>query len=283
MNHVEWLHRGALSRSEVGGKAASLSELMAWGFPVPAGFAITAAGYRLTGSAPELPAALVTDIAAAYTELVSLCGEACAVRSSALSEDSAGASFAGLYETFLNVRGLPEVLAAVQRCYASLDAYRARQYRAAKSLGEDAMAVVVMGLVPAEASGIAFTAHPVTGDRNVVLINASWGLGESVVSGRVTPDSFAVEKNSLAVLEREVYSKELAIFPNPDGQGTIERPLPPETATRASISDDEACAVARLACEVETRCGRPQDIEWGIQAGQIFLLQARPITTLPEP
>jgi len=147
-------------------------------------------------------------------------------------------------------------------------------------MGEEAMGVVVMGLVPSDAAGIAFTAHPVTGEGNLVVINASWGLGESVVSGRVTPDSFVIEKGSLVLRERQIFEKELAIYAHPDGSGTIEKVLTPERARTPSISDEEARAIAVLSCEIEVRHGRPQDVEWGIHDGRIFLLQARPITTI---
>jgi phosphoenolpyruvate synthase/pyruvate phosphate dikinase len=314
---IEWLHRGALPRELVGGKAGSLSEMLAGGFAVPLGFAVNAEAYRYferstpTGErlqalsegldfkdfaavkafsgqaaelieATELPEDLSTVIAGAYDELQSLTGAACAVRSSAISEDGAGASFAGLYESYLNVIGIRDVLASVRKCYASLWAERAVRYRALKkgTIHGDAMSVVVMGLVPSEASGIAFTAHPVTGDRDQVVINSSWGLGEAIVSGRVTPDSFVVAKSSLSMLEREIYEKQLAIYPHPDGGGTIERELDGARALEPSISDDQAKFVARLASKIEAHFGCPQDIEWGLAAGQVFLLQSRPITTL---
>lgn len=316
MTFIEWLHRGSLPREVVGGKAASLSNLLAGGFAVPLGFAVTSDGYRcfegaagleerLKGAgdidpkdfaavrgfaaeaeawitAAELPDELRSQIAAAYDELVSLSGVASAVRSSAVSEDGAAASFAGLYESYLNVLGVTSVLDSVKRCYASLWSDRAVRYRALKGGGAagEAMAVVIMGLVPSEASGIAFTAHPVTGERDRVVINASWGLGEAIVSGRVTPDSFVVQKGSLAMLERDIYEKQLAIYPHPDGGGTIEREITGPRATEPSISDEEAKEVARLAAQVEERFGSPQDVEWGMAAGQIYLLQSRPITTL---
>jgi phosphoenolpyruvate synthase/pyruvate phosphate dikinase len=214
--------------------------------------------------------------------LTSLSGVPCAVRSSAISEDAAGASFAGLYESYLNVQGITDVINSVRKCYASLWGERAVRYRALKTgtIFGDAMAVVVMGLVPSEASGIAFTAHPVTGDRDQVVINSSWGLGEAIVSGRVTPDSFVVQKGSLSLVEREIYEKELAIYPHPDGGGTIEREITGALATSPSISDDQAKYVAGLASKVEAHFGCPQDLEWGLAAGQVYLLQSRPITTL---
>jgi pyruvate,water dikinase len=313
---IEWLHRGRLPRETVGGKAASLSDLLGAGFAVPLGFAVNADGYRCfeeaagVGSAADavteldpkdlaalrafsekvnsaivtadLPEELRHQVSEAYDELVSMSGVASAVRSSAVSEDGAGASFAGLYESYLNVLGIHEVLESLQRCYASLWSERAIRYRAMKGIAakDEAMAVVVMGLVPSETSGIAFTAHPVTGERDRVVINASYGLGEAIVSGRVTPDSFIVHKESFGLLEREIYEKCLAIYPHPDGGGTIEREVEAARANAPSISDDHARAVARIAVKVESHFGSPQDIEWGLAAGQIYLLQSRPITTL---
>jgi phosphoenolpyruvate synthase/pyruvate phosphate dikinase len=317
MAFIEWLHRGALPRELVGGKAGSLSEMLAAGFSVPLGFAITSEGYRYfeasTGvseklrvlsqgldakdfaavrafsaqamelvKAAELPSELREQVAEAYDDLVSLTGVACAVRSSAISEDGAGASFAGLYDSYLNVMGIREVLSSLRECYASLWSERAVRYRALKQgdIHGEAMSVIVMGLVPSESSGIAFTAHPVTGERDRVVINSSWGLGEAIVSGRVTPDSFVVQKESLAMLERDIYEKLLAIYPHPDGGGTIERELEGDRANAPSISDEQAQFVASLASQVERHFGAPQDVEWGIAAGQIYLLQSRPITTL---
>lgn len=316
MAYIEWLHRGPIARDQVGGKGASLSDLTAAGFRVPAGFCVTADGYRhfaeasgldkridallrVAGTvdpsalrdASEQAAGLVAEtplpdelrdqVAQAYDELTAMAGLACAVRSSATSEDGAGASFAGLYESYLNVLGVTEVLHAVRRCYASLWSARAAAYRARKGGGGDeAMAVVVMGLVPSETAGVAFTAHPVTGERDLVVINASWGLGESIVSGRVTPDSFVVRKGAFDLVEREIYPKRLAVYPHPDGGGTLERDLPAAKAAEPSLTDDEAREVARLAARVEAHYGSPQDVEWALTAGDLFLVQSRPITTL---
>jgi pyruvate,water dikinase len=317
MAYVEWLHRGPLPREQVGGKGASLSNLLAGGFLVPGGFCVTADGYRhfvesagleeqvqsvlasadlgtpigLANSAEQvaslvaatpLPDNLREQISEAYDSLTAMTGVACAVRSSAVSEDGSAASFAGLYESYLNVQGVVDVLRCIGRCYASLWSERAVRYRSSHGAGgsDEAMAVVVMGLVQSETSGIAFTAHPVTGDRNQVVINASWGLGEAVVSGMVTPDSFVVSKDTGKLLERDIYPKELAIYPHPDSGGTFERHLSSEQAKMPSLSDDQACEVARVAARVEAHYGSPQDIEWGLASGEIFVLQSRPITTL---
>lgn len=318
MAYIRWIHQGKLSKEEVGGKGASLSELVSAGFPVPSGFCVTAEGYRhflaqaaigerlgeivrhadlhsLEGlhatsehiravfNDASLPADLAAEIREAYDGLAAMTGVSCAVRSSAVNEDGAGASFAGLYESYLNVQGAEEVLRCVRRCYASLWSDRAIRYRARGGDAggiDEAMAVVVMGLVPSDVSGIAFTAHPVTGARDLVVINASWGLGEAVVSGRVTPDSFIVDKNTFVVLERDIFTKEVAIYCHPDGGGTVERKLTNDKRAAPSLSDEQATAIARLAARVETHYGCPQDVEWGLASRQLFILQSRPITTL---
>jgi pyruvate,water dikinase len=314
MSFVVWMNEGKLARDQVGGKGAALSDLSAAGFNVPLGFCVTADAYRYyansTGLEPKiaevlaqtepaqpesvksaaraicelikatpLPADLREGLAGAYAELMAKQEMACAVRSSAISEDGNSASFAGLYETYLNVRGETDIIDRVHRCYESLWTERAVGYRARNGHDSDeAMSVVVMGLVPSESSGIAFTAHPVTGALDIVIINASWGLGEAIVSGRVTPDSFLVSKGSFTILEREIYPKEIATYP--EGNGTVERPVERALQTQPSLSDEEACAVARLATQVEEHYGSPQDVEWALAQGELYLLQSRPITTL---
>jgi pyruvate,water dikinase len=315
MAYVHWLNQGVLPREVVGGKGASLSALCAAGFNVPPGFCIVADGYRhfahtsgleqqisdilgaadltdptvisdvserisaLVEAAP-LPQDMVDEIAQAYDALDVSAALGSAVRSSAISEDGSAMSFAGLYETYLNIVGIENVLASVKKCYVSLWAERAVQYRAHKGVTNEAMAVVVMSLVSSETSGIAFTAHPVTGSRDQVVINSAWGLGEAVVSGRVTPDSFVVDKRTFRLVEKDIYRQELAVYPHPQGAGTIERDLSPEQAVAPSLSDEEACEVGRLAAGVEKHYGEPQDVEFGLSGGKIYLLQARPITTL---
>ena len=227
-----------------------------------------------------LPADLEAGVRTAYDGLCAMHGLACAVRSSSVAEDGAKAAFAGLYESFLNVQGFPAVLTAIKGCYASLWSERARRYRSRQGIGTEAMAVVVMGLAPVETAGIAFTAHPVTGALDQVVINSSWGLGEAVVGGLVTPDSFVVAKQSYTLIERQIADKELAIIPNTDSAGTVEKTLTAERAAAPSLTDDQACAVARLAVAVEEHYGAPQDIEFGSAGGDIYLLQSRPITTL---
>jgi len=317
MSYIAWMHSGRLAREEAGGKGASLAELISAGFKVPNGFVVVADAYRhFTRSAGietkisaalakldpsdaaavrhntelisglvremQLPDDLKDEIRAGYAKLTSSIGVHSAVRSSAISEDGSASSFAGLYDSYLNMVGEDEVIDAVHRCYVSLWSERAVSYRAGRAgAADEAMAVVVMGLVPSETSGIAFTAHPVTGSLDQVIINASFGLGEAIVSGRVTPDSFLIDKNSFKLLEREIYAKELAVYPHPEGGGgTVEEHLSPDRQRAPSLTDEQACDVARLAAEVEKHYGSPQDIEWALYDGTLYLLQSRPITTL---
>ncbi|MGE0542069.1 MAG: PEP/pyruvate-binding domain-containing protein [Dehalococcoidia bacterium] len=315
---IVWIDQSSPSDAQTGGKGASLVSLSGGGFPVPPGFIIAADSFRRFVSAnglqplidavletPDLrvpkvareatadltaaiAAAVIPDdvrdaVAAAYARLQPE-AMAVAVRSSALSEDGASASSAGLYETYLNVRDLPAVLDAVHRCYQSLWSARAVQYRAFKGLGsrEEAMAVVVMAQVTAEAAGVAFTANPITGDRNQIVVNASWGLGEAVVSGRVTPDSFIVDKRSLTIQSREIAGKEVEIVPDPTGgSGTVPRAVDGRRSMTPALTDEQLVTLATLCREIERRYDRPVDIEWATARRSIYILQARPITSLP--
>jgi pyruvate,water dikinase len=157
---------------------------------------------------------------------------------------------------------------------------RVLDYYARRGLQPDgAMAVLVMRLVPAEVSGVAFTAHPVTGALDQVIINASYGLGEAIVSGLVSPDSFLFEKDSLKLIEAATAYKTVGVFPAA-GDGTAERELQPAMAERPSLTEDEARTVAEMACRVEQHMVGPQDIEFAFAGGELYLLQSRPITTL---
>lgn len=318
MSLTVWLEAGEAAAQRTGGKGASLISLCRGGFPVPPGFVVVAEGYEqfvahngldaaidaITATpdlrlpkvarevcapleerlaAAQLPPDLAAAITAAYRELRRRGSSEVAVRSSAISEDAAAASSAGVYETYLNLSDEAAVLDAVRRCYASLWAPRAVQYRAFKGLhghGE-AMAVVVMTLVPARTAGVAFTANPLTGDRGQIMVNASWGLGESVVSGRVTPDSFLLAKDSLSVLSREINEKQIEIVPDPQGTpGTVERPVESARAKAPTLSDHELRTLGDLCRAIEGHYGRPMDIEWAFAHDTVYVLQARPITGL---
>ena len=203
-----------------------------------------------------------------------------AVRSSATSEDTASASFAGMNETFLNVRGAADVVAAVRRCWGSLFGARTVFYRAKRGFGQADMdiAVVVQRQVAATRAGVMFTIDPATGDPDHLVIEGAFGLGESVVSGSVSPDRYVVDKLLLAVTAREVRRKELAIDAATGG-GTSRRALGDDEATRPVLSDDEVREVADLGRRVERHYRAPQDTEWAYDAsGRLWILQARPVT-----
>ena len=262
----------------VGGKAAALSQL-AREFTVPRGFAIPAVRVPVT---EDIASALAADVAEAYAQIerdsaVPLAPVA--VRSSAIDEDGAQASFAGQHDTFLNVRGADAVLDAVRRCWASAHSDLALQYRALSGLdAEDIqIAVLVQQLVPAEVAGVAFSANPVTGSRDEVMITTSWGLGESVVSGTVTPDTYVVHKQTQGVTA-ELGAKERMTALHEDG--THEVPVPPERQRELTLTEEQAREVASLAHRLEEWMGYPVDIECAYHGGQLFLLQCRPITTL---
>jgi phosphoenolpyruvate synthase/pyruvate phosphate dikinase len=270
----------------VGGKAAHLSRLAAK-HRVPAGFSLTADAYRPDHDpdAP-LPADVVAEIVAAYEALSRSSGVPdvpVAVRSSALDEDGEFASFAGQHETELNLVGADAVLGAVARIWASARNERAFAYRRQQGLevGGVRLAVLVQQLVLADASAVVFSANPITGNREEVVVTASWGLGESVVSGTVTPDTWVVRKADLTVQEERIGAKERMTVAVPGG--TREVAVPRLLRERASLSGGQVAELAELAVGLEEEMGRPVDIETAFAGKLLYLLQSRPITTLGEP
>jgi pyruvate,water dikinase len=206
-----------------------------------------------------------------------------AVRSSATAEDLPGMSFAGQLETYLNVRGGDDVIDAVRRCWASLWTGRAIGYRERQGIrSEDvSIAVVVQQLVLAEVAGVVFTVNPVTGARDELVINAAWGMGEAIVSGRVTPDTIIIKKQTGAIASQEIASKEVMTVRL--HEGTREEPVPVNKRQRAALEPAQAAELARLGVKIEQLYGQPMDIEWAMCDGRIFIVQARPVTALPEP
>ncbi|MCH7718531.1 MAG: hypothetical protein IIB21_03585 [Chloroflexi bacterium] len=294
----------------VGGKAAGLGRLLRAGLLVPPGFVLTADAFRAfihaNGLADELaalasaegesgeadilarlragrwPDDLRLTVEEAYAALQQRSDAVpVAVRSSATAEDSAGASFAGQHVTVLNLDGLDAVLDAVLACWASLYSAAALFYRQAREVKEEgsAMAVVVQALVPAETSGVAFTLDPVAGDRDLVVIDAAWGLGEGVVGGIVTPDHYVVRKSDGAVVRREVAEQRVRVVAATGG-GTRQEEVPRERAGQPVLSDEQATELARLAVRIEELSGAPQDIEWALAEGRFFVLQSRPVTAV---
>lgn len=209
---------------------------------------------------------------------------AVAVRSSATAEDLPTASFAGQQDTYLNVRGEQALLEHIKRCWASLWTARAVTYRAKQGFDHQKvyLAVVVQSMIPSEVSGIMFTANPVDGNRDVAVINASWGLGEAIVSGLVTPDTLSLNKLSGEILVRQIAFKECAIQYSDDG-GIVTVQTPSEYQDIPALNDQQACELVALGCKIEGHYGAPQDIEWAYYQGQWYLLQARPITTMTKP
>jgi pyruvate,water dikinase len=257
---------------DVGGKGLSLGRMAAAGLPVPPGFCVTTAAHRrLRGRTPHDDPALAATLADAYRRLG---GGAVAVRSSATAEDGDAASFAGQQETVLGVRGEVAVADAVARCWASLDSERAVAYRRRQGVAGEglAMAVVVQRLVPGEVAGVLFTRDPLDPEGRRMLVEASWGLGESVVSGRVTPDRFHLDRDTGAVRDRHVAAKVVEV--TPDG----ERPVPADRRDVACLDDARLAELAGLGRRVEEFYGAPRDVEWAWAEGQFWLLQARPIT-----
>jgi pyruvate,water dikinase len=300
----------------VGGKGASLARMVAAGLPVPPGFHVTTEAYRRFVEVNHLRDGILAAVALAQAndpatleraseQIQSLIargtmpGEIAqairqryselgadlpvAVRSSATAEDLPEASFAGQLETYLNVRGPDAVLDAVKRCWASLWTGRAIGYRQRQGIPPEdvSIAVVVQRLVSAEAAGVAFTANPVTGARGEMMINAAWGLGEAIVSGQVTPDTFVVNKQTGAIASQEIASKEVMTVRS--HEGTREEPVPAGKRRQAALEPAQAAELARLGATIEQLYGQPMDIEWALSDGRIFIVQARPITALPTP
>lgn len=204
-----------------------------------------------------------------------------AVRSSATAEDLPNASFAGQQDTYLNVRGESDLLNYLKRCYASLWTGRAVTYRIKQGFAHEqvALAAVVQAMIESEVSGVMFTANPVTGNRDEAVINASWGLGEAIVSGIVTPDTLTVRKADGMVVDRQIASKDVFVQYAPKG-GTIESPVAAERRRLPSLSDAQIAALGELARRIEEHYQRPMDIEWAFAGGRFYILQARPITNM---
>ena len=262
----------------VGGKAANLSRLARMYHRVPDGFSIPA-----TVLDEAHPFDLRDDISSAISDLMAchqLSQFVAAVRSSAVDEDGEAASFAGQHETYLNIVGADAILDAVTRCWESAHAERALEYRRQQGLSIDhlQLAVFVQQLVAADVAAIAFSANPITGDRTEIMINASWGLGESIVGGTVTPDTFVVRKADWAVTNQIIADKQRMTVSAPDGTREID--VPRFLRHEACLNETQVVEIARLALDLETTMNRPVDMECAYGGGLLYLLQCRPITTL---
>jgi rifampicin phosphotransferase len=286
-----------------GGKGANLGELVRAGFPVPDGFVVSTAAYecaveqagldaviteglsgddgamiRAAFEQATLPEAVAAAITEAYTDLG---GGPVAVRSSATAEDLAAAAFAGQQDSYLNVIGTDAVLDAVRRCWASLWTDRAIVYRRRQQIGGNGLriAVVVQRMVDAEVAGVMFTANPVTGARDEILVDASRGLGEAVVSGLVTPDHYRLD--ALGKVLEHTFGRAEVVIRSAAGGGVMRTT---EAVSEQTLLPGPALTeLATLGRAVAEHFGRPQDIEWAYAGGRIWLVQARPMTALPPP
>jgi pyruvate,water dikinase len=306
----------------VGGKGASLGELTHAEIPVPPGFVITTTAFErfLAHADPkdnirteigalamddtaaiascgarirqavceaDMPAGIADAISDNYRRL-SQNGGACpvAVRSSATAEDSEDASFAGLQDTYLWINDEAELLDRVRSCWASLYNDESISYRRRLDLPEDqlSIAVVVQRMVDAECAGVMFTRSPTTGDKSVIIIEGSWGLGSCIVNGEVTPDRFVVNKVTGEINVRDVSSKTNEHVPDRAAGGVRELPVPAERRSVPCLSDERIAELWKVARKIEKHYGRPQDIEWAVprdggrSATPVYLLQSRPET-----
>ncbi|HUV26557.1 MAG TPA: PEP/pyruvate-binding domain-containing protein [Anaerolineales bacterium] len=299
----------------VGGKGASLARLVNSGFPVPDGFHITTEAYQQLINFNELSTPIQTaldtvDIARPATldaasqviieaileavippEIASAIVQAyaaipgkdpaVAVRSSATAEDLPEASFAGQQDSYLNISGADRLLEAIKRCWASLWTARAISYRIQQGIKTEgvALAVVVQLLVPADVAGILFTANSMTGVREQALINASWGLGEAIVGGKVTPDTIVVDKESGQIVDYEVADKQVMTV---RVNGATEEQAVPESLRKVpALSEEDTQKLTDLGTKIESLFEMPMDIEWTLTDGNLAIVQARPITALP--
>ncbi len=305
---------GATSVAAVGGKGANLGHLTHAGFRVPPGFTVSTEAYQEFIERNDL-SPLIRDMVAGldYADADALERDAAriraaiggaampdriaaeirrayasigpdlyvAVRSSGTAEDTAAASFAGMHDTYLDVRGETSVVEAVQRCWASMWTTRAIAYRHSQGFDHATatIAVVVMTMVESDVSGVLFTANPRADRTDEIVVNASWGLGEAIVSGIVTPDEFTLDVGTLHIKERVIGGKEVQITRAPSGAGTVEEQVSEERRARPSLTDDELHALGELGRRVMAHYdGMPQDIEWALMDGTFYLLQARPVT-----
>jgi pyruvate, water dikinase len=306
----------AADAERFGGKSASLGELLGAGAPVPGGFALAASAFEAmiaesrlgpriaarldaldqsdvatVASASEeirraihdasLPPAIVREIASRYS---ALSAPPVAVRSSAIGEDSEAATFAGQQETYLWIRGEDALCDAVRACWASLYAAPALSYRARLGTAHPAMGVTVQQMVEPVVSGVMFTCSPLSGDPSIVAVNASWGLGEAVVGGEVTPDEYLLSKVTGELVRERIGEKSIEYGAAPGG-GTVRLEVERERAGRRCLDDSQLASLLELALRVEQHFGCRQDIEWAIATdGEISLLQSRPVTvTAPKP
>jgi len=297
---------------EAGGKGASLGEMSRTGLPVPPGFVVLAAAFdrflEETDLEMEVASALkkvnykdinsvdkasniIRDLIhdkvmpadikkEVLLEFKKLKAKFVAVRSSATAEDSSTASWAGELETYLDTTE-KNLLDNVRRCWSSLFTPRAIFYRQEKKMLKTkvSVAVVIQNMIESEISGIAFTVHPVTRNKNQMIIEAGWGLGEAIVSGQVTPDAYVIDKWDMSILDINVAKQEMMII-RKQGGGIKHTIVPKPKQEKQKLSGKQIIELAKMCANIEKHYKKPQDIEWAMAKGKIYITQSRSITTL---
>jgi len=302
----------------VGGKGANLGEMWGAGFPVPNGFAVTTASYDLfiekndvAGKINEIlkpvdvndsdalqsasekiqrlvekcevPNEVSTEVIKSYKKLSGLFKTALvAVRSSATAEDLPGMSFAGQQATYLNVKGQNNLLVAVRDCWASLFTARAIFYRAQNKINTSKVkiSVIVQKMVQSDVSGVMFTINPVNNDKDRIIVDAVWGLGEMIVQGAVIPDHYVVQKETFAILSKEISDQSVQLIKH--GEKTVEKEVPVSWRDKQKITDEEVVKLAKIAQGLQDHYYFPQDIEWAKEGKNLFIVQTRPVTTIKQ-
>ena len=299
-----------------GGKGASLSKMHKFQLQVPNGFTVAAPSFRSfleennlnvkilnliesihfddcnsIESISETIRSMITDMPmppeleqdiVSYYEQLGGDTQAVAVRSSGTAEDLDDASFAGQQETFLYVIGFDDLIHKIKECWASLYNGRAIFYRKEKGFDERlvSIAVVVQKMVNSEKSGVMFTVNPINKDRNEILVEAAWGLGEAIVSGMVTPDNYIINKNDYNIVSEYISEKEIMVIRDCSMRGTNEVKVADYLKNERVLTEREMKTLVDLANKLEKFFVKPQDIEWAVENGEVYLLQSRPITTL---
>lgn len=280
--NIQWLgEKQSNNSSLVGSKAATLSSLFN-NYNVPLGF-IVPKNYFLESTSNDRNITKDKEISEAYKRLSFLVDTktlGVAVRSSSLDEDGSSNSFAGQHDTFLNVKGESSVFKAIIECSLSSSTLRASKYREKLDLESNnaQIPVIIQQMVPSEVSGVAFSSNPITKNNNEIFISTSWGLGESIVDGIVTPDNHIVDKVNGTIKLSEINRKDIMIIPSENG--TVESDVSPNMKGMPSVSDAQIMEISDLLMRLENQMRQAVDVEFGYHKGLLYLLQCRPITTL---
>lgn len=266
---------GIKNSKEFGGKVASLGEMYSAGIPVPNGFGISIEAHREFASKP-FSMEFKVELCNAFLKLRA---KRVAVRSSAVAEDAADASWAGQLETYLNING-DGLESAVRKCWVSVEASHVKNYAKDKNVSKEDMlvGVAVQSMVDSEVAGVMFTINPTTKNKNEIMIEGAYGLGEMVVQGIVNPDNYLVDNKSLQVSHFGINIKErMMAFQN--GKNVIVK-VPEDKSDRAVLREPQVISLAKLGKMIEKHYGKPQDIEWAYKDKKFYIVQSRPITTL---